>query len=290
MRLSALLVRYRPALFRCPPLLLVCLLSQVLYAQTPAPSAQADAQAPLKVAITPSPFGYLDKQGHSRGIRPDLIRAATKLLDREVEFIHMPYLRAVHELKTGAIDITYGVESKGSLSLPTGVVTPTAAHSILPLSLYSVANRGIKIQQWSQTNEYSIGTVIPASVDQRPEYLAQGNIHYFQDSFGLTKALMAKRIDLVTLDPVSARIISKVLGAKLERIFDYGSLQKFPLFSPVSPRMHNAIALCQDFIAARIELFDSGVYKAVLTANEMDFVMPYYNQQEHATSCRISRP
>jgi len=57
MRLSALLARYSTALFRCTPLLLLCLLSQALYAQTPAPSAQTDAQAPLKVAITPSPYG-----------------------------------------------------------------------------------------------------------------------------------------------------------------------------------------------------------------------------------------
>jgi len=274
-------------------MLLLCLLFPPLHtqAQIGAPDTKTTTLEPLIVAVTASAYGSLDKQGRTRGITPDLVRAAAKLLGREVEFIHMPYLRAVHELKTGGIDIMHGLHvEQGSTHLPAGVVTTTTPHFVLPLSLYSVANRGIKVQRWSQVSEYRVGSVRLAPTDQRTDSYGQGNTYYFKDVASLTKALLAKRIDLATLEPVSAERISKILGAKLERVFVYGSLKSFRLFSPVSPRMHNVIALCQGFIAARMTLFDRGVYETVLTANEMAFLLPYYKQQDQAsTSCHISR-
>lgn len=278
--------RARATLWRSA-LLALSLVCPPLQAQTPPSAIQANTLPPLKVAITPSPYGYQDQQGRSHGITPDIVRATAKRLERKVEFTHMPYLRAVHELKSGAIDIMYGVEVKHSISLPTGVVTAKKAHSILPLSLYSVANRGIKIQQWNQAKEYRVGSVLLVPVDQRTDVYGPIDIDYFKDTASLTKALLAKHIDLATLDPVSAASNGTLLGAKLEPVFEYSAMQSFQLFSPASPRIEDPIALCQDFTAARIKLFEGGEYEKILTANNMLYLLPYYKQHEGTPSCLI---
>jgi len=292
MRLAALPIRHYRNVYRFA-MLLLCLLFQPLHtqAQIGAPNAKATTLTPLKIAITPSPYGYLDKQGHTRGTTPDLVLAAAKLIGRKVEFIHMPYLRAVHELKTGGIDIMYGLHvEQSSTRLPHGVIASVTPHSILPLSLYSTANRGISLKSWDLASHYRVGSIRLVPADQRTATHGQGNTYYFKDVASLTKALLAKHIDLATLEPAAASSIGKQLGAKLERVFDYGWMQSFPLFSPSSPRIDDAIALCQAFIAARVQLFEQGVYATLLKANDMAYLLPYYNQRDPADGCRTTTP
>jgi len=269
----------------------LCLLFQPLHtqAQIEAPNAKTTTLAPLKIAITPSPYGYLDKQGLTRGSTPDLVRAAAELIDRQVTFVHMPYLRAVHELKTGGIDIMYGLNvEQSSTRLPHGVITSVAPHSILPLSLYSTANRGITLQSWEQASDYRVGSIRLVPKNQRSTSHGQGNTYYFKDVASLTKALMAKHIDLATLEPAAAGSIGQRLGAKLERVFDYGWMQSFPLFSPTSPRIDDAIALCEAFVGARVQLFEAGTYETILKTNDMTYLIPYYHQKDAKGGCHIS--
>jgi len=290
MRLAALPIRHYINVYRFAMLLLYLLFLPLhSHAQTGAPNTKATTVTPLKVAITPSPYGFLDSLGLTRGTTPDLALATAELIGRKVEFIHMPYLRAVHELKTGGIDIMYGLNvEQSSTRLPHGVIASITPHSILPLSLYSTANRGISFQNWDEASNYRVGSIRLMPADQRTSPHGEGNTYYFKDVASLTKALLAKHIDLATLEPAAAGSIGKHLGAKLERVFDYGWMQSFPLFSPTSPRIDDAIVLCQAFIAARIQLFEEGVYTAILKANDMAYLLPYYNQRDPTDGCRTT--
>jgi len=257
----------------CPP----------LQSQTPL----SETLAPLKVAIYPSPYGYQDDKGFTRGITPDFIAAAAEVMGREVEFIHMPYLRAVHELKIGGVDIMNGMNIPSTyVRLPPETITTLTPHTTLPLSLYSITDRGIEIKTRDEAKRYQLGSVRLTSTEQRTPWLGQDNTHYFEDADNLTKALLAKRVDLATLAPIGAASISKQLGVKLSRVFDYSRLESFSLFSSASPRIRNPLTFCQDFIAAQIKIVGSGRYQAILKANNMASLLPYYNQ-DYSPSCRI---
>jgi len=239
------------------------------------------------VAIYPSPFGYQDDKGVTHGVTPDLITAVTKTMGREVEFIHMTYLRAMHELKTGGIDMVEGINIPSTnVRLPPETITTLTPHVILPLSLYSLADRGIEINTQDQIKRYRIGTVRIIPTEQRSPWLNEGNTHYFEGANNLTKALLAKRIDLATLDPVSAGIISKQLDVDLSRVVDFNTLSTFLLFSPASPRIRNALKFCQDYVSAQIKIFDDDKYDAILKANNMTSLLRYYNQ-DYSPGCRI---
>ena len=199
----------------------------------------------------------------------------------------MPFLRALHELKTGGVDIVNGMNIPSTaIRWPPETITSLTPHTTLPLSLYSIADQGIEINTLDQAKHYQIGAVRISATGHRSPWLDQGNTHYFADSEHLTKALLAKRVDLATLEPVSAAIISKQLGVKLSRAFDYGRIESSPLFSPASPRIRNPLAFCQDFTSALIKIVASGRYQAILKAHNMDSLLPYYNQ-DYSPSCRI---
>jgi len=275
---------------RCLALLLLCLLCPPLQAQTIPTEAQPDALAPLKVAIDPTPFGYQDDKGVTRGITPDVIAAIANLMGREVEFIHMPFLRALHELKTGGVDIVNGINIPSTaIRLPPETITALTPHTTLPLSLYSLADRGFEIHTRDEAKHYQIGAVRISATGHRSPWLDQGNTHYFADSENLTKALLAKRVDLATLEPVSAAIISKQLGIELSRVFDFGRVESFPLFSSASPRIGNPLAFCQDYISAQIKLFASRQFEALLKAHNMSSLLPFVNQ-DRSPSCLITPP
>jgi len=277
----------KKAQVRCLVLLLLCLLCPPLQAQTIQAKVQPEALAPLKVAIYPSPYGYQDDKGLTRGTTPDFFVAIVNLMGWEVEFIHMPYLRALHGLKTGDVDIMNGINIPSTyVRLPPGAISTLTPYTTLPISLYSIANREFEIKTGDQAKQYRIGTIRFTSTEQRSPWLAQGNTHYYEDADKLTKALLSKRIDLATLDPITAAIIGKHLGVKLNRVFDYGRLEGFPLFSPVSPRIRNPLTFCQDFSAAQIKVVANGQYEAILKANNMSSLLPYYNQ-DYSPSCRI---
>jgi len=278
---------HKKAQVRCLALLLLCLLCPPLQAQTIPIETQPEALAPLKVAIYPSPYGYQDDKGVTRGTTPEFFVAIANLMGWEVEFIHMPYLRAVHGLKTGDVDIMNGINIPSTYArLPPGTISTLTPYTTRPLSLYSLANREFEIKTGDQAKQYRIGTIRFTSTEQRTPWLVQGNTHYFEDVDKLTKALLAKRVDLATLDPITAAIIGKHLGVKLSRVFDYGRLESFPLFSPVSPRIPNPLKFCQDFSSAQIKVVANGQYQAILKANNVASLLPYYNQG-YSPSCRI---
>jgi len=269
------------------PLCLLYLLCPPLQAQTIQAKTHPETLAPLKVAIYPSPFGYQDNKGVTHGVRPDFIAAIAKLMGWEVEFIHMPYLRAAHELKTGGVDILNGINIPSTyVRLPPEAISPLTPHTTLPLSLYSLADRGFEIKTRDEAKRYRIGALRRTSTEQRTPWLGQESTDYFEDADKLIKALLAKRVDVVILEPVSAAIISKQLGVKLRRVFDYSTVESFPLFSAKSPRIRNTLIFCQDFIAAQIKVYDSGKYAEILKTNNMDNLLTYFNQG-YSPSCRI---
>lgn len=271
------------ATLRCLGLLLGCLVCSSLHAQTLHPQVLA----PLKVAIYPSPYGYQDEQGVARGVTPDLIIAIANHMGWEAEFVHMPYLRAVHELKTGGIDLMNGMNiPTTAVSLPPESIAAQTSHTTLPISLYSLENRGIDIQTRAQAKHYRIGSVRFTSTEQRTPWLDQGNTHYYEDADNLMKALLAKRVDLATLDPIGAAIISQQLGIKLQRVYDYGSLESVPLFSPASSRIQNIMEFCQGFLAAQIEIYDNGGYADILKAHHMSSLLTYH-QSNYTPNCRV---
>jgi len=271
----------------CLALLLLCVLCPPLKAQTIPTQDQPETLAPLKVAIWPSPAGYKDDKGVTRWIRPEFFVTIANLMGRQVEFIHMTYLRAVHELKTGRIDMMDGVNVPSTyIRLPPETITSLTPYFTRPISLYSIVDRGFEIKTRDEAKRYQLGSVRLTSTEQRTPWLGQDNTHYFEDADKLIKALLAKRVDLATLAPIGAASISKQLGVKLSRVFDYSRLESFSLFSPVSPRIRNPLTFCQDFIAAQIKIVGSGRYQAILKANNMASLLPYYNQ-DYSPSCRI---
>jgi len=278
---------HKKAQVLCLALLLLCLLCPPLQAQTIPTEAQPETLAPLKVAIWPSPYGYQDDKGVTRGVRPAFFVAIANLMGWEVEFIHMPYLRAVHELRTGGIDMMNGINIPSTYTrLPAGTISTLTPYTTRPISLYSIAGRGFEIKTRDQAKRYQIGSVRLTSTEQRTPWLVQGNTQYFEGLDRLIKALLAKRIDLATLDPLGAAIIGKQLGVKLSRVFDYTTAENFVLFSAVSPRIPNPLTFCQDFGSAQIKIVANGQYEAILKTNKMASLLPYYNQ-DYSPSCRI---
>jgi len=65
---------------RCLALLLLCLQCPPLQAQTLQAKTQPDALVPLKVAIDPTPYGYQDDKGVTRGTTPEFFVAIANLM------------------------------------------------------------------------------------------------------------------------------------------------------------------------------------------------------------------
>jgi len=245
-------------------------------------------QPTLRVAMPPSPYARVDSEGIVRGVTSDLVRAIMRHIGREVRFIPMPYLRAFHAIKAGEIDMMYGVYiEQASARLPLDVVASVEPQAIFPLSLYALAERDIQVSGWSQASNYRIGSVRLVPAEQRTGQQDQGNIYYYKDVDSLTKALLARRIDLATLEPGSARFTERQLGARLQPVFRYAWLQSYSLFSLLSPRLSDSLAFCQAFVQARIALLETGGLEAIVKAHNMEFMIEYFKRVETAEKlCR----
>lgn len=272
---------------------LLCVFCLQGHAQRP-PSAEDTPtieQPAIRVAITVSPYSYVDSEGNISGVVAELAQASLRLMGRDVHIILMPYLRAVHAIKAGEIDLMYGLHVDGSSTqLPLGVVTSIEPQTILPLSLYALPDSDIQVNNWLQTHDHRIGSVRLVRTDQRTTHQGQGNTYYYKNADSLSKALLAKRIDLATLEPGSAWAIGRSLGIQLRSVFVYSKMQSYPVFSPSSPRLGNPMIFCQAFIRARTALFDAGEYQRIVKDNGMEFLLEYYIYTETAAQqCRLTQ-
>jgi len=211
-------------------------------------------------------------------------------MGRKIDVQVMPYLRTLHALKMGQVDIGFGLRVQGSsVHLPENIVVASEPQLILPTSLYALAERNIQIESLEQADHYRLGTVRLESKAQRTRRTVQNNVYYYKDAYSLSKALQAHHIDLATLEPGSAQVVTEELGMTLERLYDYNYLEVFPVFSNASARMKDPLALCQIFVKARISVVKDGAFEKLLSDTNMEHLRPYYNQvNTHAGQCRIT--
>jgi len=244
----------------------------------------------LRVAMPPSPYVRVDSEGNVQSVTSDLVRAIMRHIGREVRFIPMPYLRAFHAIKTGEIDMMYGIHiEQASARLPLNVVASVEPRAIFPLLLYALAERDIQVNSWSQASGYRIGSVRLVKPEQRTGQQDQGNIYYYKGVDSLTKALLAQRIDLATLEPGSAWFTERRFGVQLQPMFRYAWLQSYSLFSPFSPRLSDPQAFCQAFVGARITLLETGELESILNVHSLGFLMQYFRRVDAETKlCRVT--
>lgn len=266
--------------------LCLALLTNAAHSQT----ETATALEPLKAALPLSPYTHVDDQGIPYGFAPTLVSIIGERIGREIDIQVMPYLRTLHALKMGQVDIGFGLRVQGgSVYLPEGIVAASEAQLILPTSLYALSGRNIKIENLEQAGRYRIGTVRLETKDQRASRVGQESAYYYKDAYSLSKALQAHHIDLATLEPGSAQAVIQELGVQLERIYDYNHMEIIPVFSNASPRMKKPLQLCQRFVEARAEAVKDGAYEKLLSDTNMEHLMPYYNQVNILTDhCRIT--
>jgi len=270
--------------------LLLCLALFSTYVQ--AQEKESTELEPLKAAFPLSPYTHIDDQGIAYGFVPSLMSVMSERMGREIEVQVMPYLRTLHALKVGQIDIGFGLQVQdSSIHLPESIVVASEPQLILPTSIYALPERDIQINSLEQAGNYRLGTVRLESKAQRIQRTVQNNVYYYKDAYSLGKALQAHHIDLATLEPVSAQVVAQELGVTLERLYDYNHLEIFPAFANASPRIKDPLAFCQSFVEARAEVFKSGEYEQILNDIHMMHLLPYYNQVKILPGhCHLTTP
>lgn len=257
-------------------LLCLALLTVPAYAEV----ERASKLEPLKAAYPLSPYTHVDEQGTVYGFVPSLVTAISERLGRDIDIQVMPYLRTLHALKTGQVDLTFGLRvPESSVYLPDDIVTAAEPLLILPVSFYALPERNIRIENYKQSNQYRIGTVRLEKKDQRI-LRRDPNTYYYKDAYSLSKALQAHHIDLATLEPGSAKKITQQLGLQLERVYDYNHMETLAVFSKASPRLKNPLAFCQRFVEARVKVVQDGTFEKLLEDVQMTYLLPFYNQVE----------
>jgi len=253
---------------------------------------ETPALEPLKVALQRSTYTHIDDQGTPYGYTPRLVSSISERMDREFEILIMPYLRILHALKTGQIDMAFGLLVPGSsVYLPANIVKSSAPQLVLPVSYYALHERKIHLESQEQAGNYRVGTARMDTKNQRILRAGQSNENYYKDAYSLAKALKANHIDLAILDPGSAMRIAQELGVQLERIYDFNHLEIFPIFSNASPRIKDPLAFCQRFVEARIKTVEDGTFEKLLKDTQMTYLLPYYNKTEITPKlCHITQP
>ena len=254
--------------------LCLALLTLSAHSQTREPAERE----PLKAAFALSAYAHVDDQGIAYGFIPSLVAAISESMGRDIDIQFMPYLRTLHALKAGQIDITLGLRVPGSsVYLPDNIVTTTEPLLILPVSFYALAERNIQIKNLEQSKHYRIGTVRIEKQDQRIQR-KEKSAYYYKDPYSLSKALQAHHVDLATMDPGSAQKITQQLGVQLERAYDYSRIEILILFSRASPRIKDPVTLCQSFVEARAKTFNEDRLEKLLADTQMPYLLPYYNR------------
>jgi len=94
--------------------------------------------------------------------------AVGQRLGRDVEVQVMPYLRTLHALKTGQIDMIFGLEvPSSSVYLPENIIAASTPQLILPVSFYALPERKIRLANMEQAGDYRIGTIRLETKGQR---------------------------------------------------------------------------------------------------------------------------
>jgi len=243
---------------------------------------------PLKAAFPLSPYTHVDDQGTPYGIAPTLVSIISERIGRKIEVQVMPYLRTLHALKMGQVDIGFGVRARASsVYLPDNIVVASEPQLILPTSFYALPDSNFHIESMEQAGHYRIGSV---RLGQQASH-AWNSAYDYKDAYSLSKALQAHHVDLATLDPGSANFITQELRVPLERLYDYNHMEITPVFSSASPRIKDPLAFCQSFVETRVELFKSGEYEKILNDNRMLHLLPYYNQVKILPGhCHLTAP
>jgi len=260
-------------------LLCLALLSTFALIQEKAQAKEPAVLEPLKIALQLSPYTHTDDQGTPYGYSPRLVSSISERMGREVEILIMPYLRILHALKTGQIDMAFGLRVPGSsVYLPGNIVKSSAPQLVIPVSYYALPESNIHLESQEQAGDYRVGAARMDTKKQRILRAGQSNEFYYKDGYSLIKALKASHIDLAILDAGSALRIAQKLGVPLERIYDFNHLEIFPIFSNASPRIKDPLAFCQRFVETRVEVFESGEYEKILNDTRTMQLLPYYNQ------------
>jgi len=260
-------------------LLCLALLSTYALVQEKAQAKEPAAPEPFKVALQLSAYTHIDEQGSPYGYSPRLVSSISERMGREVEILIMPYLRILHALKTGQIDMSFGLHvPDSSVYLPGGIVKSSAPQLVLPVSYYALPERNIHLESREQAGNYRVGSPRLETKNQRILRSGESNEYFYKGVYSLIKALKAKHIDLAMLDSGSAASIAQQFGVQLQRIYDFNRLEISPIFSNASPRIKDPLAFCQRFVETRAEVFESGEYEKILNDTRMMHLLPHYNQ------------
>jgi len=240
------------------------------------------------MAFHSSRYSYLDEQGNPRGVTTALVRAVAEQMGWDVEFFVMPYLRGIQKLRAGQVDMLYALEVEGTTTrVPSDVMTAIEPVYRIPISVYALASRDIDIDSFAQAQPYKIGMMRIAPIEDRSFRDGQLNFYYFESDELLTKALKARHVDLMIMEPGSVLTMGNELKMQLQRLFDYTYLSYYPIFSRRSPRLTNPMALCRAYVKALTQVVDSGLYLHTLEAYGLGLFMPYYhNVVRGAGDCR----
>lgn len=256
----------------------------------------ADDNVPVfRVALMESYYKSMGQKGRQglqkkrRAVAVDLIREITNKTGWRAEFVTMPYLRALHELKIGHVDMMYGAHVESlTTRIPQGVVSANSHMNETPLGLYSLAGRGIEASSWEQARQYRIGSMRLVEHKKRAPALAQDNAAYFKNMESAAKALLAGYVDLLTLDIASYRGIETQFNTQLTEVFHYGALQSYPIFSRASERLRDPMIFCERFFLAQQEAILSGAYANIFRTHGLAFMIPYLNRDMDA-GCHVSQ-
>jgi len=237
------------------------------------------ADRPLRIAIEPSPHAGKDADGRVRGLVPELFEGIAVHMSRRVEFVFMPYLRGLHELEQGRIDIMYAYDIGDSgIHLPSNIIRTERPEATMPLSLYARRDRNISINSKSGMQAYKTGFVRMAVASERTWDDEQGEAFYFSSVEALLKALLIGHVDVAALGPSAGWVVKAKFGEELVRVYEYSFLHLYPVFSAASQQDLDANLLCQQYLTARAKAVIEGLYANVMRANRVEFLMPYFEQ------------
>jgi len=269
----------------------LALLSTFVLALEKTQAQEPEVLEPLRLGLPASAYTHIDEQGVPYGFSQRLVSSISERMGREIEIQIMPYLRTMHTLKMGQIDITWGLRIPGSSTdLPDNIIKSSAPHWTLPISYYALSESNIHFENREQASDYRTGST--RLVPKSKRILGYGKKHeyYYKDAYSIIKALRARHIDLAILDYGSAQDIAWELGVKLKKVYEFSSMEIFPLFSNASPRIKDPLALCQNYLEASAKVFEDGIFEEILNDTHMMYLLPYHSLSEATPEvCHFTR-
>lgn len=257
---------------------LLCLMPAL--GHSAAAETEITLEPPLRIALEPSPHAYRDKEGRVHGLIPELLEGIAVHMPRRVDFSFMPYLRGLHELEQGRIDMMYAFDIGDSgIHLPPHIIRAERPEAIMPLSLYAKSGSDVSINSKADMQSYKAGFLRMAATSERTWDAEQGKAFYFSSIEALLKALLMGHVDVAALGPSAAWVVKAKFGEELDRVYEYSFLHMYPVFSAKLQEGRDAGAgLCQQYLTARSKAVAQGLYARVIQAKLVDFMLPYFEQ------------